>query len=43
MNDLLSLLLFAALFFFMMRFGCGAHGSHGRKHTLGDDQHSRQH
>jgi hypothetical protein len=42
MNDLLSLLLFAVLFVFMMRFGC-AHGSHGRKHTPGDDQHSRQH
>jgi hypothetical protein len=27
----------------MMRFGCGAHGGHGRKHTPGDDQHSRQH
>ena len=32
MQDLLSLLLFAAFFYFMMRFGCGAHmvhGSHG--------------
>ena len=32
MQGLGSLLLFAALFYFMMRFGCGAHmvhGSHG--------------
>ena len=32
MQGLLSLLLFAAFFYFMMRFGCGAHmvhGSHG--------------
>jgi len=31
-QGLLSLLLFAAFFYFMMRFGCGAHmvhGSHG--------------
>ena len=31
MNDFFSLLLFVALFFFMMRFGCGAHIGHGRK------------
>jgi YHS domain-containing protein len=29
MEGLLSLLLFAALFYFMMRFGCGAHMVHG--------------
>jgi len=32
MDGLLSLLLFAAFFYLMMRFGCGAHmvhGSHG--------------
>lgn len=29
MNSLLSLLLFAAFFYFMMRFGCGAHMVHG--------------
>ena len=32
MQGLLSLLVFAAFFYFMMRFGCGAHmvhGSHG--------------
>lgn len=32
MDRLISLLLFAAFFYFMMRFGCGAHmvhGSHG--------------
>ncbi len=35
MEGLLSLLLFAALFFLMMRFGCGshiAHGGHGHRH-----------
>lgn len=33
MDGLISLLLFAGLFYFMMRFGCGAHmvhGGHGR-------------
>lgn len=29
MSGLLSLLLFAAFFYFMMRFGCGAHMVHG--------------
>lgn len=29
MSGALSFLLFAALFFFMMRFGCGAHAGHG--------------
>jgi len=29
MEGLSSLLLFAALFYFMMRFGCGAHMVHG--------------
>ena len=29
MSGLLSFLLFAALFFFMMRFGCGSHVGHG--------------
>ena len=29
MEGLFSLLLFAALFYFMMRFGCGAHMVHG--------------
>ena len=29
MEGLLSLLLFAGLFYFMMRFGCGAHMVHG--------------
>jgi len=30
MEGLLSLLLFAGLFYFMMRFGCGSHKSHGK-------------
>ena len=29
MEGLVSLLVFAALFYFMMRFGCGAHMVHG--------------
>lgn len=29
MSGLVSLLLFAAVFYFMMRFGCGAHAVHG--------------
>ena len=29
MDGLLSLLLFAGVFFLMMRFGCGAHMTHG--------------
>ena len=29
MDGLLSFLLFAGLFYFMMRFGCGAHLVHG--------------
>ena len=33
MDRIVSLLLFAALFYFMMRFGCGSHAVHGH------DQH----
>lgn len=29
MEGLFSLLLFAAFFYFMMRFGCGSHMTHG--------------
>lgn len=32
MDGLLSLLIFAGLFFLMMRFGCGAHLMRGRRH-----------
>lgn len=38
MEGLFSLLLFAGLFFLMMRFGCGAHmvhGGHGQHGTAG--------
>ncbi len=31
MQGLLSLLLFAAFFYLMMRFGCGAHAVHGNQ------------
>jgi len=38
MEGLLSLLLFAGLFYAMMRFGCGAHhGSHGSHSGHGGD------
>lgn len=36
MDGLLSLLIFAGLFYLMMRFGCGAHMVHGR-HGHGDE------
>jgi YHS domain-containing protein len=32
MDGVVSLLLFGAFLFFMMRYGCGAHMSHGRRH-----------
>lgn len=38
MEGLVSLLLFAALFYFMMRLGCGAHMVHG--HGGGRDGHA---
>ena len=38
MEGLFSLLLFAAFFYFMMRFGCGAHMIHG--HAGGHAGHS---
>jgi YHS domain-containing protein len=41
MDGLLSLLLFAAFFYLMMRFGCGAHMVHGHGghggHETGSD------
>ncbi|HVT60691.1 MAG TPA: YHS domain-containing protein [Thermoanaerobaculia bacterium] len=38
MEGLVSLLLFAGLFYFMMRFGCGAHMVHGHGgHEHGGD------
>ena len=39
MNGLLSFLLFAAFFYFMMRFGCGAHMVHGGHGSHGDGEH----
>lgn len=38
MEGVVSLLLFAALFYFMMRFGCGAHMVHG--HGGGRGEHA---
>lgn len=37
MQGLLTLLLYAAFFYFMMRFGCGAHMVHG--HHGGHEDH----
>ena len=37
MRGLLTLLLYAALFYLMMRFGCGAHMVHG--HGRGHEGH----
>jgi len=31
MDGILTLLLYGALFFVMMRFGCGSHGRHGKR------------
>lgn len=31
MDGILTLLLYAGLFFVMMRFGCGSHGRHGKQ------------
>ena len=39
MNGLLSFLLFAAFFYLMMRFGCGAHMVHGGHGGHGDGEH----
>ncbi len=33
MEGLFSLLIFVGLFYVMMRFGCGAHMSHGGRHS----------
>lgn len=39
MDGLLSLLIYAGLFYFMMRFGCGAHMVHG-KHDHANDKNN---
>ncbi len=38
MEGLLTLLIFAGLFFLMMRFGCGAHMNHGHSHPRKDPE-----
>jgi YHS domain-containing protein len=40
MEGLLSFLLFAGLFYFMMRFGCGAHMVHGHGGHAPHDGHA---
>ena len=45
MEGLVSFLLFAAFFYFMMRFGCGAHMVHGHSgsgHGEHDEHRGRQ-
>lgn len=42
MSGLLSLLLFAVFFYFMMRFGCGAHMVHGN-HGGHEHESHREH
>ncbi len=45
MNGLITLLIFGALFYLMMRFGCGAHmvhGGHGRHGHGGDGSHGHE-
>ncbi|HID81520.1 MAG TPA: YHS domain-containing protein [Chromatiales bacterium] len=39
MEGLLTFLLFAGLFFIMMRFGCGAHMKHGHGKGHGQSRH----
>ena len=43
MEGLLSLLLFAGLFFFIMRFGCGAHMMHGGHGHDKQDKNKQKH
>ena len=45
MEGLFSLLLYAGLFYLMMRFGCGSHmvhghGGHGKSEEAGHGQHA---
>jgi len=42
MEGLLSLLVFAGVFFLLMRFGCGAHVMHGYKGSHGNGKSARQ-
>lgn len=41
MDGFISLLVFAGLFYLMMRFGCGAHMIHGHHHGHGHSGHKR--
>jgi YHS domain-containing protein len=46
MEGLFSLLIFAGLFYVMMRFGCGAHMKHGHGKSddhAGHDDHQQKH
>lgn len=38
MDGFFSVILFAILFFLMMRFGCGSHKGHGRHKTSNKDE-----
>jgi len=41
MEGLFTLLLYAGLFYLMMRFGCGAHMVHGRGEHGGHGEHGK--
>ena len=41
MEGLGSLLLFAVLFYFLMRFGCGSHMTHGHSRSDGADKEAK--
>ncbi len=41
MERIIPFLLFAALFYFMMRFGCGSHAVHGHHGREGHEGHER--
>ena len=43
MDGLISLLIFAGLFYFMMRFGCGAHNVHGQHDGKKDESNDNTH
>ncbi|MBV1788080.1 YHS domain-containing protein [Marinobacterium sp. D7] len=42
MDGFISLLVFAGLFYLMMRFGCGAHMIHGHHHRNGHSDHKQR-
>ncbi|MCW9023104.1 MAG: YHS domain-containing protein [Gammaproteobacteria bacterium] len=43
MEGLLSFLLFAGVFYLMMRFGCGSHMKHGSNGDINHDVNQKKH